>query len=133
MNYEEETRKLLDKIEERSKMWKKVSTIIFYIIATPIFSYLMLLYTVWSSSYVATYLIDWFIRPFYNIPNFTIWQLAGVVLTIQFVFRDVRNSDNLKKELLHEKNAYIKIFIFFFFPWIGLVTAWLVKNQFFLS
>ena len=133
MNYEEETRKLLDKIEKRSKMWKKVSKIIFYIIATPIFSYLMLLYTVWSSSYVATYLIDWFVRPFYNIPNFTIWQLAGVVLTIQFVFRGVRISDNLKKELLHEKNAYTKIFIFFFHPWIGLVTAWIIKNQFFLS
>jgi hypothetical protein len=114
-------------------LWKEVKNIIFYVISIPIITYLMLLYVIWSNAYVATYMIDWFVRPFYNIPEFAIWQLAGFIFVIRFLIHNINIDDNIKKEMLNKNDGYIKIFTFLIYPWASLLFAWLVKNQFFLS
>lgn len=94
-----------------------------------------LLLTALAQGYVGYVMYHWFIFPFYDVPDLSIWKMIGILLFVRFVTNPLKNSDidndsGMTDEEVIERDLK-RLFLGLVNPWLVLLSAWIIHLVFF--
>lgn len=107
------------------------------VIAAPfvaLFVYVALIYSYLAYGYIVSITWGWFIPNTLIQYTPTFWESTGLVFMAHILTNrgKVRKSDHLNKDIYSQKDFIIAQLVGILSPWFFLVSAWLLKNHFFI-